>query len=121
MSFENAGGGAGKNRLTRIPVKTPVVKNVEVADDSDVLQVDEEVFDTRKSWTIKLDEVLKNERGSKELIEKLDDHIQVGLDKYYEAIDKNGGGDGSGKNSLELYGTTGGSTVGNKRLRGHAG
>ena len=68
-------------------IKAAVVKDVEVADNSDVLQVDQEIFDIRKSWTVKLEEALKDERGSKELIEKLDDHIQVGLDKYYEAID----------------------------------
>ena len=28
MSFENAGGGAGENRLTRIPVKTPSVATI---------------------------------------------------------------------------------------------
>ena len=101
--------------------KTAVVKDVEVADNSDVLQVDQEVFDMGKSWTVKLDEALKDERGSKELIEKLDDHIQIGLDKYYEAIDKEWGENGGGNNSVELYGITGGSTGGNKRLRGHAG
>ena len=91
-----------------------------MADDSDVLQVKEETFDMRKRWIVKLDEALKNERGSKELIEKLDDHIQVGLDEYYEAIDDKWGGNGGGNHSVELYGTTGGSTGGNKRLRGHA-
>ena len=75
----------------------------------------------RKIWTVKLDEALKDERGSKELIEKLDDHIQAGLDKYYEAIDNKWGKNGGGNNSVELYGTTGSSTGSNKRLRGHAG
>ena len=92
-----------------------------MADDSDVLQVDEEVFDMRKSWTVKLDEALKNERGSKELIEKLDNHIQVGVDVFNEAIDEKWGQNGGGNHSVELYGTTGGSTGGNKRLRGYAG
>ena len=75
----------------------------------------------RKSWTVKLDEVLKNGRGSKELIDKLDNHIQVGLDAFNEAIDEKWGKDGGGNNSLELYGNTGGSTGSNKRLRGHVG
>ena len=42
-------------------IKVSVVKDVEVADDSDVLQVDEEVFDMREIWTVKLDEALKME------------------------------------------------------------
>jgi len=95
-------------------IKAAVVKDVEVADNPDVLQVDEEVFDMRKSWTVKLDEALKNERGAKELIEKLDNHIQVGLDKYHEAIDDKWGGNGGGNSSVELYGTTCGSTGVNK-------
>ena len=57
----------------------------------------------RKSWTVKLDEVLKNGRGSKELIDKLDNHIQVGLDAFNEAIDEKWGKNGGGNNSLELY------------------
>ena len=75
----------------------------------------------RKGWTVKLDKALKDERVSKEFIEKLDNHIQVGLDNYYEAIDDKWGQNGGVNNSLKLYGTTGGSTGGNKQLRGHAG
>jgi hypothetical protein len=102
-------------------IKASVVKDVEVTDDYDVLPVDEEVIDMRKNWTVKLDEALKNGRGSKELIEKLDNHIQVGLDVFNEAIDEKWGKNGGGKNRLELYGTSGGSTGSNKRLRGNAG
>ena len=68
-----------------------------------------------------MDKALKNGRGSKELIENLDDHIQVGLDMFNEAIDEKWGGNGGGNHSLELYGTTGGSTGSNKRMRGNAG
>jgi len=102
-------------------IKASIVKDVEVADDSDDFQVDGEVFDMGKSWTVKLEEAFKNGRGSKELSEKLDNHIQIGLDEYNEAIDKKWGKNRGGNHSVELYGTTGGSTGGNKRLRGHAG
>ena len=64
---------------------------------------------------------IKNGRGSKELIEKLDNHIQVGLDVFNEAIDEKWGKNGGGNHSLELYGTTCGSTGSNERLRGHTG
>ena len=102
-------------------INASVVTKVNVADDSDVRQSDKDAFDMRKSWTVKLDEVLKNGRGSKELIDKLDNHIQVGLDAFNEAIDEKWGKNGGGNNSLELYGNTGGSTGSNKRLRGHVG
>ena len=102
-------------------INASVVRDVDVADDSDIRQADNDAFDMRKSWTVKLDEVLKNGRGSKELIDKLDNHIQVGLDVFNEAIDEKWGKNGGGNNSLELYGNTGGSTGRNKRMRGHAG
>jgi hypothetical protein len=102
-------------------IKASAVKEVEVTDETDVLPLDEEVLDIRKNWTVKLDEALKNGRGSKELIEKLDNHIQVGLDVFNEAIEEKWGKNGGGKNRLELYGTSGGSTGSNKRLRGNAG
>ena len=60
------------------------IKDVNIADNSDVPQVNQEIFDMIENWTVQLDEVLKDERGLKvkELKEKLNNHIQVGLDIY---------------------------------------
>ena len=73
-----------------------------------------------KNWTVQLDEVIKDERGSRKLKGKVDNGIQVVLEDYYLEVSGECGDNGGGIDSLELYEDTGGSTGGNKRFRGHA-
>ena len=68
-----------------------------------------------------MDNVTKDERGSKKLKEKVDEGIQAVLEDYCLEVSGKWGGNGGGNNSLELYGGTGSSTGTNKKFRGHAG
>ena len=50
-----------------------------------------------------MDNVTKDERGSKKLKEKVDEGIQAVLEDYYLEISGKWGDNGGGDNSLELW------------------
>ena len=42
-----------------------VIKDTKEDDDSELLLLDQELFNMRKNWTVQLDKVIKDKRGSK--------------------------------------------------------
>ena len=83
----------------------------------DFLPTDTEVFDMRKDWTIKLDAIMKDERGSKELKEKVNAGVLQLHSDYFAAVDSKYGKRGGGVDKMEMYSTTGGTGPPNERFK----
>ena len=112
-----------KNVLSQVAtnMKTDIEESVVDCDhDNMLLQTSQEKFDMRKDWSQILDGILTDERGSKEMKQKVDDGLRKVAQEYYMSVAKIWGNNGGGDGKTEFMGGTCDGSV-EARLKGFLG